>query len=88
MQHLRQPNAQNGIRIGCSTHRRRRQLHHKGGDRSTPPPSIQPPLDHQLAQAKKQQRKQAEQEIGLQLALRYLGPETFEELQDSIHIPT
>jgi len=52
-----------------------------------PLPSSNPPLDHQLAQAKKQRAKQAEQEIGLQLALRYLGPDTFEELEHCPHLP-
>ena len=52
-----------------------------------PLPSSNPPIDQQLAQAKKQKVKQAELEVGLQLALKYLGPGIIEELQDSPHLP-
>ena len=52
-----------------------------------PLPSSNPPLDHQLAQAKKQKIKQAELETGYQLAIRYLGRETIEELQSTPSLP-
>ena len=52
-----------------------------------PLPSSNPPLDHQLAQAKKQKIKQAELEAGFQIAIRYLGRDIIEELQSSPSLP-
>ena len=48
-----------------------------------PLPSSKPPIDQQLAQAKKQKVKQSKLEVGLLLALKYLGREIIEELQNS-----
>ena len=52
-----------------------------------PLPSSNPPLDHQLAQAKKQKIKQAELDAGFQIALRYLGRGIIEDLQSSPSLP-
>ena len=52
-----------------------------------PLPSSNPPLDHQLAQAKKQKIKQAELDAGFQIALQYLGRGTIMDLQSSPSLP-